>query len=78
MANGNIIIRHELRPCKVAIETAPGCEWTVVNALFHRWYKQRAIVEFKNGRLTEVTPERLQFVDNIFSEYAGAWKDDDG
>lgn len=93
MANGNIVIRHELRPCKIRYRG------DVRKALFHKWMtyaeivkpslmvdgdkggqlqSDRAIVELENGLVTTVEPWELQFVDNIFSEYAWAWKDGAG
>lgn len=69
MANGNIKIELSgYRPC-------------IVNegkALFHRWVHTKnllgqefetGIVEYENGQVEEVVPNKIKFIDNKIVEY---------
>ena len=95
MANmgSEIIIRPELRPCKVRFRGE------IKKALFHKWMAYgeivqpsllmdghkggqlqcgMAIIEFEDGVVTTVYPWEIKFLDNAFSEYAWPEEDADG
>lgn len=82
MANGNIEIKIQLRPC-IAENS--------VKALFHCWEHRSklvgesylrgghpagqisstfALVEYEDGTIHEAEPTQIRFVDNAMSEYA--------
>ncbi len=71
---GDIVIRRELRPCKVR------CENGERKALFHKWGEPLGIVEFEDGAIAQVEPERIRFIDDRFIEYMfpEAWEERDG
>lgn len=64
MARGDITIKYELRPCKVKQDD--GSER---KALFHKWGEPLGIVEFEDGAISQVEPERIRFIDGRFIEY---------
>ena len=85
MANGNIEIKYELRPCIVYVPAVQEMYYKgeylakriiepehEVNTLFHCWHPVtgNAIVEYEDGTIHEVKPTQVRFVDNAMSKYA--------
>ena len=68
-------IGTDLRPCRVTFNK------NTYNALFHMWYQfsdcrgdrrisqMYGIVELEGGRIVEVLPRQITFIDNKHKEY---------
>ena len=69
MAGFNEIqIKQQLRTCLVKDRKALFHKWIHIKNLIGQEYEV-GLVEYENGQIEEITPENIQFHDNIFKQY---------
>ena len=68
MANSNITISQEYRPCMVKEKRALFQGWVHTKNLLGQEFEV-GIVEYEDGKVEEVTPNNIKFCDDKLKEY---------
>ena len=68
MANSNITISQEYRPCMVKEKRALFHGWVHTKNLLGKEFEV-GIVEYEDGKVEEVTPNNIKFCDDKLKEY---------
>ena len=68
MANSNITISQEYRPCMVKEKRALFHGWVHTKNLLGQEFEV-GIVEYEDGKAEEVTPNNIKFCDDKLKEY---------